>query len=80
MNSITSPPNFMKLYQMVQKTSIDTSYLKPAMPLSHLRPTVNNLFTAVTMAANSKQLGSHGATTLHKLNHNGPSKNHDCGA
>jgi hypothetical protein len=40
----------MKIYQVVQKISIDPFYLKPAMPLGLLCPKVNDL-VPVTMVA-----------------------------
>jgi hypothetical protein len=44
-------PNFMKIYHVVQKISIDPLYVKPAMPLGHFCSTVNNLVTIFTMVA-----------------------------
>jgi hypothetical protein len=42
----------MKMYQVVQKISIDPLYLKPAMQLS--RFSLNNLVTTVTMEHKQK--------------------------
>jgi hypothetical protein len=41
-NGITSIINFMKIYQVVQNISIDSLYLRPAMPLGRFCSAVNN--------------------------------------
>jgi hypothetical protein len=42
LNGITSIPNFMKIYQVVQKISTHDLYLNPATPLGWFCPSVNN--------------------------------------
>jgi hypothetical protein len=63
---MASPPYHVscKICQAVQKISIDPLYLKPAIPLGHFGPTVNNLVIIVTMVAYSKQLGCNGYLLL----------------
>jgi hypothetical protein len=41
LNGITTLPNSMKIYQLVQKIVIDPLYLKPATPLGRFCPKVN---------------------------------------
>jgi hypothetical protein len=41
LNGITCLPNFMKIFQLDQKISIDPLYLKPAMPVGRFCPKVN---------------------------------------
>jgi hypothetical protein len=47
LKGITSLPNFIKIYQAVQKILTDPFYLKPAMPLGRFCPTVNHLVITV---------------------------------
>jgi hypothetical protein len=54
LNGTTTLLNFMKIYQVVQKISIDPSNLKPVTPLGPFCLNVNNM---VTIVVYSKDLG-----------------------
>jgi hypothetical protein len=50
LNGITSLPNFMTIYQAIQKISIDPLCLKAGVPLGRVCPAVNNFLTIVASA------------------------------